>query len=102
MPLRQIAVNAGKDDGSVIVEKVKASKGNAGYDATRDTIVPDMLAAGIIDPVRVTRAGVENAASAAAIFLTTEAAVADLPEEKKEKGGMPDMGGMGGMGGMDY
>ncbi len=94
MPLRQIAVNAGKDDGSVIVEKVKESKGNAGYDAVRDEIVADMLASGIIDPVRVTRAGVENAASAAAIFLTTEAAVADLPEEKKEKGGMPDMGGM--------
>lgn len=96
VPLRQIAVNAGKDDGSAIVEKVKESKGNAGYDALRDTIVPDMLASGIIDPVRVTRAGVENAASAAAIFLTTEAAIADEPEEKKEKG-TPDMGGMGGM-----
>ncbi len=71
MPLKQIAINAGKDDGSVIVEKVKQAKGNAGYDAMKDEIVPDMLAAGIIDPVKVTRSGVQNAASAAAILLTT-------------------------------
>lgn len=96
-PLRQIAVNAGKDDGAVIVEKIKNANGNVGYDAMKDEIVPDMLAAGIIDPVKVTRSGVQNAASAAAMLLTTEVAVADEPEDKKEN---PGMGG--GMGGMDY
>ena len=97
-PLRQIAVNAGKDDGSVIVEKIRVAKGNAGYDALKDEMVSDMMLAGIIDPVKVTRSGLENAASAAAILLTTEAAIADEPEEKK-----PPMSG-GGMGGgeMEY
>src|SRR5581483_1663651 len=75
-PLRQIALNSGKDDGSVIVEKVKSGKGNAGYDAMKDEIVTDMIAAGIIDPVKVTRSGIQNAASAAAILLTTEVAIA--------------------------
>lgn len=89
-PLRQIAINAGKDDGAVIVEKVRTAKGDAGYDAVADAIVPDMLAAGIIDPVKVTRSGVERAASAAAILLTTEVAITDEPE--KEKPAMPDMG----------
>lgn len=93
-PLRQIAINAGKDDGSVIVEKVKTAKGNAGYDALADEIVPDMLAAGIIDPVKVTRSGVEHAASAAAVLLTTEVAVTD-EEAKDDKPIMPNMGGMG-------
>lgn len=97
-PLRQIAVNAGKDDGSVIVEEVKKGRGNFGYDALKDEMVADMVAAGIVDPVKVTRLGVENAASAAAILLTTEVAVAEEPKEEK-----PAMGG-GGMppGGMDY
>ena len=85
-PLRQIAINAGKDDGAVIVEKVRTAKGNAGYDAVADAIVPDMLAAGIIDPVKVTRSGVERAASAAAILLTTEVAVTDEPEKEKPHG----------------
>jgi chaperonin GroEL len=89
-PLRQIAINAGKDDGAVIVEKVRNAKGNAGYDAIADMIVPDMLAAGIIDPVKVTRSCVERAASAAAMLLTTEVAVTDEPE--KEKPAAPDMG----------
>lgn len=93
-PLKQIAINAGKDDGSVIVEKIKNSEGNAGYDALNDVIIPDMLKAGIIDPVKVTRSGVQNAASAAAILLTTEVAVAEEPEEKKIS---PQ-----GMGGMEY
>ncbi|HEY4511296.1 MAG TPA: chaperonin GroEL [Candidatus Paceibacterota bacterium] len=99
-PLRQIAINAGKDDGSVIVEKVRNSKGNSGYDALLDTMVPDMLLAGIIDPVKVTRSAIQNAASAAAILLTTEAAVADEPKEEKAPAGGSGMGGMGG--GMDY
>lgn len=93
MPLRQIAYNAGKDAG-VIVEKVKEGKGNAGYDAVKDAIVADMLAAGIVDPVKVTRTGLERAASAAAILLTTEAAIAEEPKEEKAGPAMPDMGGM--------
>ncbi len=82
-PLRQIAVNAGKDDGSVIVEEVKKGRGNFGYDALKDEMVADMVAAGIVDPVKVTRLGVENAASAAAILLTTEVAIAEEPKEEK-------------------
>ncbi len=93
-PLRQIAINAGKDDGAVIVEKVKTAKGNTGYDAVSDQIISDMITAGIIDPVKVTRSCIENAASAAAVFLTTEVAIADEPE--KDKPAMPNMGGMGG------
>lgn len=93
MPLKQIAANAGKDDGSVIVDKVKNGKGNAGYDAAKDEIVSDMIAEGIIDPAKVARSCVQNATSAAAILLTTEVAIADEPEEKK-----PDMGGGGAMG----
>lgn len=95
-PLKQIAQNSGKGDGSIIVEKVlESKKENAGYDALNDTIVDDMVGAGIIDPVKVTRTALQNAASAAGIFLTTEVAITDIPEEKKESGGAPDMGGMG-------
>lgn len=97
-PLRQIAMNCGKDDGSVVLNAVKATKGNGGYDAMKDEIVPDMIKAGIIDPVKVTRSGVERSVSAAAILLTTEAAIADEPEDPKPQ--MP--GGMPGMGGVDY
>jgi chaperonin GroEL len=93
-PLKQIAMNAGKESGEVIVSEVKKAKGFAGYDAMKDEIVPDMMAAGIIDPVKVTRGGVQHAVSAAAILLTTEAAIADEPEEKKETAGGPGMGGM--------
>ncbi|MCC6290840.1 chaperonin GroEL [Candidatus Nomurabacteria bacterium] len=98
-PLRQIAINAGKDDGEVILDKVKNGKGNEGYDANADKIVTDMFTAGIIDPVKVTRTGLERAASAAAILLTTEVAITDEVKEEKESpmgGGMP--GGMGSMG----
>ena len=96
MPLRQIVDNTGKHDGAVIVEKVKTAGGNAGYDAAKGEMVADMIKAGIIDPVKVERASVEHSVSAAAILLTSEAAVADAPEP--EKASMPDMGG--GMGGM--
>lgn len=82
-PLRQIAINAGKDDGSVIVDRVKHGKSNAGYNALDDVFVDDMVLAGIIDPVKVTRTGIEHAASAAALLLTTEAAIADDPTEVK-------------------
>lgn len=96
MPLKQIAANAGKDDGSIIVDKVKGGKGNAGYDAAKDVMIDNMIVAGIIDPVKVTRSGVQHAVSAAGILLTTEAAVAEDPDEEKPApaGGMPDMGGM--------
>ena len=98
MPLRQIADNTGKDDGAVVVQKVKDAGGNAGYDAQKGEMCDDMIKAGIIDPVKVERAGVQHAVSAAGIFLTSEAAIADEPEDEKGGGGMPDMSGMGGMG----
>ncbi len=97
-PLKQIAFNVGKDDGAVVVQKVREAGGNAGYDAARAVIVDDMIQAGIIDPVKVERAGVQHAVSAAGILLTSEVAVADAPEDGKPA--MPDMGGMGG--GMGY
>jgi chaperonin GroEL len=92
MPLRQIAINAGRGDGSVILEAVKNGKGNSGYDASKDEIVGDMFISGIIDPVKVTRTGLQNASSASAILLTTEVAVTDEPKEEKS---VPDMSGMG-------
>lgn len=98
-PLKQIAQNAGKGDGSATVEKIKSARGNAGYDAAEDEIVSDMIATGIVDPVKVVRSEIQNAASAAAILLTTEAAVSDEPEEKKPDAGMGgNPGGMPGMG----
>ena len=95
-PLLQIVQNAGREDGAVILQQVVTAKsGMKGFDAASDVMVDDMYEAGIIDPVKVARSGVENAASAAAVLLTTEAAVADIPEEKKD---MPAMqGGMGDM-----
>jgi len=95
-PLKQIAHNAGRDDASVIVAEV--SKGNnSGFNAASDSLDPDivdMYDAGIIDPVKVTRSCVENAASGAAVLLTTEAAVAEIPEDKKETATGSEMGGM--------
>ncbi len=99
MPLRQIAQNAGVDAG-VVVERVREAKGNMGYDAVKNEVV-DMLLSGIVDPVKVTRTGLERAASAAAILLTTEAAVAEEPKQEKDSP-MGGMQGMGGMGDMDY
>ena len=83
-PLRQIAINSGKDDGSVIVEKVKQIE-NDGYDAFNDVIVKDMVKVGIVDPVKVTRTALENACSAVAILLTTEVAITDEVEERNDK-----------------
>jgi chaperonin GroEL len=95
-PLRQIAANAGKD-GSVIVSEVAKKTGSMGYNAMTDKYV-DMITEGIIDPAKVLRSAVENAASVACTVLTTEAVVTDLPESKDDKNsGMPDMSGMGGM-----
>ncbi|WP_112179748.1 MULTISPECIES: chaperonin GroEL [Paraliobacillus] len=96
-PVRQIAHNAGLE-GSIIVERLKTEKVGMGYNAATGEWV-NMIDAGIVDPTKVTRSALQNAASVAAMFLTTEAVVADIPEENTG-GGMPDMGGMGGMGGM--
>ncbi|HZJ99073.1 MAG TPA: chaperonin GroEL [Tissierellaceae bacterium] len=93
-PVRQIASNAGLE-GSVIVEKVKEVEVGVGYDALRDEYV-DMIKAGIVDPTKVTRSALQNAASVASMVLTTESAVADIEEEDPAAA----MGGMGGMGGM--
>ncbi len=85
-PLKQIAINAGKEDGSVIVDKVMNSeKDNAGYNALEDKFVDDMLKVGIIDPVKVSRLAIQNASSAASILLTTEVAITDEPKEEKEQ-----------------
>ena len=91
MPLAQIAINAGKDDAAAIVAKVQAGKATAGYNAVADEIVDDMLKAGIVDPVKMPRMALENAVSSAAILLTTEAAIADIPEPKAAPAG-GDMG----------
>ncbi len=98
-PVRQIAENAGAE-GSIVVGKISEAKGGAiGYDAQNDAYV-DMFKAGIIDPTKVVRTALQDAASIAGLLITTEAMVADVPEKKDGAGGMPDMGGMGGMGGM--
>ncbi|OGX78705.1 chaperonin GroL [Exiguobacterium sp. SH31] len=97
-PVRQIAENAG-EEGSVIVEKLKNESVGIGYNAATGEYV-DMIAYGIVDPAKVTRSALQNAASVSAMFLTTEAVIADKPEPAGAGGGMPDMGGMGGMGGM--
>ncbi|GIO25032.1 chaperonin GroEL [Oceanobacillus sp. J11TS1] len=97
-PVRQIAHNAGLE-GSIIVERLKGEEVGVGYNAATNEWV-NMVDAGIVDPTKVSRSALQNAASVAAMFLTTEAVVADKPEENAGGGGMPDMGGMGGMGGM--
>ncbi|WP_294740182.1 chaperonin GroEL [uncultured Exiguobacterium sp.] len=97
-PLRQIAENAGQE-GSVIVERLKHEAPGMGYNAATDEYV-DMIETGIVDPAKVTRSALQNAASVSAMFLTTEAVIADKPEPAGSAPAMPDMGGMGGMGGM--
>ncbi len=95
-PLRQIVSNAG-GEGSVVVDKVRAGEGAFGFNAGSDQY-GDMMEMGIIDPAKVTRSALQAAASIAGLMITTEAMIADHPEDNA--GGMPDMGGMGGMGGM--
>jgi chaperonin GroEL len=98
-PIRQIVINAGLE-GSVIVEKVKSNDNkNFGFDANAEQYV-DMINAGIIDPTKVTRYALQNAASVAALMLTTSVMIADIPEESKAPEMPAGMGGMGGMGGM--
>ncbi|WP_374603541.1 chaperonin GroEL [Niveibacterium sp.] len=95
-PLRQIVANAG-DEPSVVIAKVLEGSGNYGYNASNGTY-GDLVELGVLDPAKVTRTALQNAASVASLILTTDAMVAELPEDKPA-GGMP--GGMGGMGGMD-
>ena len=96
-PLRQIAANAGLE-GSVVIDNIlKANKPNYGFDAQNEGFVDDMIAAGIVDPTKVTRSALENAASVAEMVLTTESLVADLPEPPAPAAPAGDMGGMGGM-----
>ena len=96
-PLRQLVDNAGIE-GAIVVQEVKKAKGNNGYNVATGEYV-DMIAAGIIDPTKVTRSALQNAASIAGLLLTTECMITDIPEKKAPA--MPDMGGMGGgMGGM--
>jgi chaperonin GroEL len=97
-PLRQIVANAGEDS-SVILNKVAEGKGNYGYNAATGEY-GDMIEFGIIDPTKVTRSALQNAASIAGLLLTTEAMVTELPQDAPAGAPMPDMGGMGGMGGM--
>lgn len=97
MPLRQIAANSG-DDGAVVLDKVRSLKGNKGYNAATGEY-GDMLEMGILDPTKVTRSALQAAGSVAGLMITTEAMIAEIPEDKPAAP-MPDMGGMGGMGGM--
>ncbi|MFW2380788.1 MAG: chaperonin GroEL [Acidimicrobiales bacterium] len=97
-PTRLIAENAGLE-GAIWVTRVQEAEGNVGLNAAKAEL-EDLMASGITDPAKVTRAALQNAASIAALLLTTESLVADKPEPEGAAGGMPDMGGMGGMGGM--
>jgi chaperonin GroEL len=94
-PTRQLADNAGKE-GALVVEEVKKRKGNEGYDVAADEYT-DLVKAGIVDPTKVTRSALQNAASIAGLLLTTEALVTEIPEKEKTPPMPP-----GGMGGMDY
>jgi len=97
-PLRQIVINAGAE-GSVVLNKVAEGKGSYGYNAATGEYT-DMIKAGILDPTKVVRSALQNAASIAGLMITTEAMVAELPKEEPPMPGGGDMGGMGGMGGM--
>jgi chaperonin GroEL len=97
-PLRQIAANAGQE-GSIVVNEVKKNKGAYGFNAATDEYT-DLVKAGIIDPTKVVRSALQNAASVSGLMLTTEACIADAPKKESAGPAMPDMGGMGGMGGM--
>ena len=94
-PLRQIVANAGKE-GAVIVQKVKEGKNDFGYNARSD-VYENLFATGVVDPAKVTRVALENAASIAGMFLTTECVVVEKKEENPAPAMNPGMGGMGGM-----
>jgi len=100
VPAKQIAANAGMDGGVVVGKLLESTDSSWGFDAQTGEY-KDLVKAGIIDPTKVVRTALQDAASVASLLITTEAMVADKPE-KKPAGGAPDMGGMGGMGGMDF
>ena len=93
--MRHIATNAGAE-GSIVVSKVKDMKQDQGFNAATETY-EDLVKAGVIDPAKVVRNALQNAASIASLLLTTEALVSEIPEDKKEAPAMPGGGGMGGM-----
>ncbi|MGB0992864.1 MAG: chaperonin GroEL, partial [Akkermansiaceae bacterium] len=99
-PLRQLAANAGRE-GALIVENVKTNKDGHGYNVATDTY-EDLIASGVVDPTKVTRSALQNAASISGLLLTTECLITDIPEKEAPEAGGHDhgMGGMGGMGGM--
>ena len=100
-PARQIAQNAGFDGAVVAGKLLEQGENNWGFNAQTDTY-EDLVKAGVIDPTKVVRAALQDAASVASLLVTTEACIAEIPEEKPAGGGAPDMGGMGGMGGMGF
>jgi len=98
-PLRQLVANAGRE-GALVVEKVKNGKGGEGYNVATDKF-EDLIKSGVVDPTKVTRSALQNAASISGLLLTTEALITDIPEKEADAGGHGhDHGGMGGMGGM--
>ena len=100
-PLRQIAENAGHDGAVVAGKLIDGNDQNLGFNAQTDTY-ENLVAAGVVDPTKVVRTALQDAASVAGLLITTEAAISEKPEDKNSGGGgggMPDMGGMGGMGG---
>ena len=100
-PAKQIIHNAGADGAVIVGKLMESTDDNWGYDAQEGEFV-DLVAKGIIDPVKVVRTALQDASSIAGLLITTEAMVAEKPEKKPAGGGAPDMGGMGGMGGMDF
>jgi chaperonin GroEL len=100
-PIRQIAENSGAE-GAIVVGKVSGNKSETyGFNAQTEEYV-EMLGAGIVDPAKVVRVALQDAASIAGLLITTEAMIAEAPKKESAAGGMPGGGGMGGMGGMDY
>jgi chaperonin GroEL len=97
-PLRTISNNAGVE-GAIVVQKVLDGEGAFGYNA-RTAVYEDLIKAGVIDPTKVTRTALQNAASVAGLLLTTEAVISEKPKDESAAPAMPDMSGMGGMGGM--
>src|SRR4029434_2231108 len=94
-PMRHIASNAGAE-GSIVVSKVKEMKQDEGFNAATE-VYEDLVKAGVIDPAKVVRSALQNAASISSLLLTTEALISEIPEDKKEPPAMPGGGGMGGM-----
>ncbi|QZD87254.1 chaperonin GroEL [Qipengyuania psychrotolerans] len=100
-PVRQIATNAGHDGAVVSGNLLREGDETQGFNAATDTY-ENLVNAGVIDPTKVVRVALQDAASVAGLLITTEAAISEIPEDKSSGGGMPDMGGMGGMGGMGF